>query len=201
MSAEFTEEPTPELQPEYRDLIETDDVLELSKLSYYQACFDFADKPSRRMHKSLQKSTDALGNAFEQHLDALKQGSTSYEYMVAASNAVTIHGKNRVDALNAYMEGTELGHTKSDIPSESAWDVNEDQEADMMTIIHDSALDVFIQTLVSDTNAFIDYVEESSPGKRAHLKEQLLEHGVDVAKIAIGTAVGMVAVKFISRKK
>lgn len=201
MSAEFLEEPLPDLQPENGALIEADDALELSKLAYYQACFDFAEKPRRRTHKALEQTAGKMADAFEYQLKALAEDSSSYEYMVASSNAVTIYGKNRVDALNTIMEGSPIGHTKSEVPSESDWDVSPEQEEGMKTIIHNSALQVFVDTLAADTNALIDYVAESKAGRLDHFRHELLDHGIDIGKIALGTAAGVIIAKYISRDK
>lgn len=201
MAAEFIEEPIPDLEPEHGALIEADDNLELSKMAYYQACYDFADRPSHKTHKVLERSAEHLANTFADQLSILREDTTSYEFMVASCNAVTMHGRNRVDALNAIMEDSPIGHSDSEIPKEEDWDVTPDQEEGMKTTIFNSALQIFTETLSSDTNNLVDYVAESTTaGKRAHIRDELINHGIDIGKIALGTAVGLVVAKLMTRK-
>jgi hypothetical protein len=200
MAAEFIEEPVPYFEPEHGALIEADDALEVSKIAYYHACYDFAEKPRQRTHRKLEISTERLAEAFDQQLNVLKDDSTPYEFMVASLNSYSICSENWVDAINAAMEGNKLEHTKIEVPSETDWVLNPEQEEGIMAIIHDSALKAFIETLSTDTNAFVEYVSESKPARIDYLRHEILAHGLDLGKIALGTAAGLIIAKYITRE-
>lgn len=200
-----------DLASESNPLCDALEILDSAANDYYTSCSIYSRKPSGKLFNNIEDSIERQMMAFKGVLGTMEESSSPEELasigrtLIAAKSEERSACLNRIarkQHFNALLAGT--------ITIETEPAADSDPQSFKKKVIESCTL-AFLGRIESDTTEFYMFIAQTKPGRRAQKLHEIktyaqeagrqsLDVGKDVGKIALGTAIGMLAAKAISRK-
>lgn len=178
--------------------------LNIGAQEYHQSCRVYARRPFTNSQRHIEEGLGAQMAEFTNAIRAMENESGPQEIMNAGSAIILSNSAERATELNKIV-GKELlrpleGNSIAlDI---SQWEDLSPEEL-KKNIIEDR-VQLFNARMSEDTVEFVMCIAQTKIGRRVEMAHEITAHalevGKDVGKIALGTALGMLAARVISKK-
>ncbi len=163
--------------------IEAISLLDIAERAYFDACGDYAERPSQNNLSKIKDFTLEQALAFSKALANISNENNIETYAIQSEALFSGTESRRVSFLNAITDSESFWVTNVQMPE------SEELLDEIMAM--QSVLNYWTQrnsgSLQHDTNQFIDLVQKSPAAERFKRHEELKHHALDVAKIALGT--------------
>ena len=205
MSVERTEGYYPDSSLEKDPVLEALDRLDASSVGYYRACGIYALWPTDKRIGAIHDSIETQFTAFVDLLDSVRHDATAEEIGDMGTNLIIAKSSERAEALNK-IASRELIKSLQPGAITLDFDPSKNYESeDPKQVLIDECVTRYDDRISQDTSEFFIYVSNSEAGQRIErlheIKDQAIGMGKEAGKIALGTTLGIIAAKFIARKK
>ncbi len=178
------------------------DKLEEAVESYYGACGAFSRKPIPRLIPAIQESLQPQINLFHSSLQIASQDETPSDLSKIAISIILERDDDRVEFLNKAIGCNKIVSVdkQSLFQDQSSWQEYEEEE--LKAGICGFYAEVFSVCLSGDTARYIDIVtQESKPlTRKIEQQEMMMNHAIDVGKMVLGTAIGVIIANSMRRR-
>jgi hypothetical protein len=168
--------------------IEAISVLDVSERAYFDACADYAERPSQDNLSKINDFTLEQAMAFSKALGMISNENNPETYTVESRALFRGAESRRADFLNAITESEAFWVTEVEMPEDS----ESTDEISAMQYVLDHWTFRNTSSLQYDTHQFVELVQNSPVAERFKRNEALKQQVLDVAKIALGTSVAII---------
>jgi hypothetical protein len=196
MSTPFAEHtPDDSSLSEYGTAIECISDLDCARTAYFNACADFAAKPGSKQFSNVEATIELHSETFRQATKTIMEDAPLAEYSRILFQLLTHQDATRVDFLNSVLGKNSLVKMgeQFELPDEDELDMEQEPTYKANCLLSFCAF--FENGIIKDTELFVTEVGGSKAARTLERRAKLMEHAVDIGKIALGTALGMLVIR------
>lgn len=196
MTVPAAEEPSgyiPEF--EYGLAMESISLLDCSRQAYFDACANYAAHPVNKNFNAIELTAELHSDAFQTALTSVMEDTPLPEFTRVLCHLLSQQDATRVDYLNAVLGKDSLVKMDNNFeyPTDDEWEI---AQQDTYKVAYLKSFREFFDSGISkDTEKFLEEVAATKPARKMELYTALRHHALDVGKIALGTALGIWAVR------